>query len=228
VMLVRPGGSVGGVSVAGIGLALLAAVCWAGYILVNRVVGARLPGVQGPAAAACVSACLYIPFGLWVLLHVSVTLVAVGRAAAAGVLCSAIPMAADLRALRLVQARFFGVFMSVNPVFAALSGLIVLGQRLSLANWLSIAAIVTANAIGVRGSGGPGVQAAADDSLRDDVSVPEMEVIADVEGAGHVVASDPEGDQDTVAARPDRRLVVAADQHGEQLLSHGAQHQAAR
>src|SRR6202451_4458808 len=36
---------------AGIVLALLAAACWAGYILVNRVVGTRLPGAQGPAAA---------------------------------------------------------------------------------------------------------------------------------------------------------------------------------
>jgi len=40
----------------GILLALLAAACWAGYILVNRVVGARVPGAQGPAAAAGLSA----------------------------------------------------------------------------------------------------------------------------------------------------------------------------
>ena len=39
--------------------------------------------------------------------------------------------------------------MSVNPVFAALTGLLVLGQALALADWLVIAAIVTANAISV-------------------------------------------------------------------------------
>src|SRR5689334_8202465 len=49
VVLARPQPSTG---YAGILLALLAAVCWACYILVNRVVGARLPGAQGPAAAA--------------------------------------------------------------------------------------------------------------------------------------------------------------------------------
>ena len=43
--------------------------------------------------------------------------------------------------------------MSVNPVFAALTGLIVLGQSLELADWLAIAAIVTANAISVSASG---------------------------------------------------------------------------
>ena len=43
----------------------------------------------------------------------------------------------------------FGVFMSVNPVFAALTGLVVLGQSLAVADWIAIAAIVTANAVSV-------------------------------------------------------------------------------
>ena len=114
----------------GIGLAVLAAACWAGYILVNRVVGVRLPGSQGPAAAAGLSALLYVPVGIWVLASHPVTVVALGRAATAGLLCSAVPMVADLLALRRIPARFFGVFMSVNPVFAALTGLVVLGQSL--------------------------------------------------------------------------------------------------
>ena len=146
VVLARPQPST---DYAGIGLAVLAAACWAGYILVNRVVGARLPGSQGPAAAAGLSALLYVPVGIWVLAGHPVTATAVGRAATAGLLCSAIPMVADLLALRRVPARFYGVFMSVNPVFAALTGLVVLGQSLAWLDWLAIAAIVTANAVGV-------------------------------------------------------------------------------
>jgi inner membrane transporter RhtA len=134
-------------SYAGLGLALLAAACWAGYILVNRAAGASLPGSQAPAAAACLSALLYVPVGVWALASHPVTAAALGRAATAGVLCSAIPMTADLLALRRVPARFFGVFMSVNPVFAALTGLIVLGQSLPPADWLAIAAIVAANVV---------------------------------------------------------------------------------
>jgi inner membrane transporter RhtA len=134
-------------SYAGIGLALLAAACWAGYIMVNRVVGARLPGSQGPAAAASLSALLYLPVGIWVLATHPVTAVALGRAATAGVLCSAIPMVTDLLALRRVGARFYGVFMSVNPVFAALVGLLALGQSLQPADWLAILVIVAANAL---------------------------------------------------------------------------------
>ena len=144
VVLARPQPST---DYAGIGLALLAAVCWACYILVNRVVGARLPGSQGPAAAACLSALLYVPVGIWVLASHQVTAGAIGRAATAGILCSAVPMTADVLALRRVPARAFGVFMSVNPVFAALSGLVILGQSLPLIDWLAIAAIVAANAV---------------------------------------------------------------------------------
>jgi inner membrane transporter RhtA len=72
-----------------------------------------------------------------------------GEAAAAGLLCSAIPFLSDTLALRRVPARFFGVFMSVNPVVAALAGLVVLGQSLAWVQWLAIAAIVAANAVSV-------------------------------------------------------------------------------
>ena len=81
VVLVRPQPST---DYAGIALALLAASCWAGYILVNRVMGRRLPGVQGPAAAATLSALLYVPVGIWALASHPVTGVALARAASAG------------------------------------------------------------------------------------------------------------------------------------------------
>jgi inner membrane transporter RhtA len=157
VVLVRPQPST---DYAGIALALVAASCWAGYILVNRVMGRRLPGVQGPAAAATLSALLYVPVGIWALASHPVTAVALGRAASAGVLCSAVPMVSDLLALRRVPARFFGVFMSINPVFAALAGVVILGQPLALADWLAIAAIVTVNAVSVSAGGRDSVRRA--------------------------------------------------------------------
>jgi inner membrane transporter RhtA len=154
VVLVRPQPST---DYAGIALAVAAASCWAGYILVNRVMGRRLPGVQGPAAAATLSALLYVPVGIWALAGHPVTGVALARAASAGVLCSAVPMVADLLALRRVPARFFGVFMSINPVFAAVAGVLILGQSLGRAEWLAIAAIVTANAVSVSTAGRDGL-----------------------------------------------------------------------
>lgn len=49
----------------GMGLALLAAACWASYILLNRAVGRRLPGAQGAATAAGVSALMFLPVAWW-------------------------------------------------------------------------------------------------------------------------------------------------------------------
>jgi inner membrane transporter RhtA len=133
----------------GITLALLAAGCWASYILLNRVIGRRLPGAEGSAAAAGLSALLYIPVGIITLMRHAPTAGALGYAAAAGVLSSAVPFLADLLALRRVPARFFGVFMSVNPVLAALVGLAILDQSLGWAEWLAITTIVTANTVSV-------------------------------------------------------------------------------
>ncbi|MDK1471919.1 EamA family transporter [Streptomyces sp. 549] len=142
VVLMRPSSST---DYLGMALGLLAAVCWGCYILLNRAVGSQLPGVEGTAAAAGVSGALYLPVGGWVLWQHPPTAAALGCALAAGVLSSAVPFLADLLALRRIPAHLFGVFMSVNPVFAALAGLVVLGQRLDMLAWFSIAVIVAAN-----------------------------------------------------------------------------------
>jgi inner membrane transporter RhtA len=133
----------------GIALALVAAACWASYILLNRLIGRRLPGAEGSAAAAGLSGLAYVPIGILTLLHHPPTARALGYAAAAGVLSSAVPFLADLLALRRVPAHFFGVFMSVNPVLAALVGLVILGQSLGWTEWLAIATIVSANTLSV-------------------------------------------------------------------------------
>ncbi|WP_244164646.1 EamA family transporter [Streptomyces silaceus] len=153
VVLTRPGAST---DLLGIGLALLAAVCWGCYILLNRTVGARLPGVQGSAAAAAVSGLLYLPVGAIVLYLQRPTAQALLCAFAAGVLSSAVPFLADLLALRRIPAASFGVFMSVNPVFAALVGLLVLDQHLDPAAWAAIGVIVTANAVAAGTAGASG------------------------------------------------------------------------
>jgi inner membrane transporter RhtA len=133
----------------GIALALVAAASWAAYILLNRTVGARLPGLQAPAVATSISALLYLP--------VVVMLTAQGRlvglplfyAITAGVLSSVVPYAADLIVLRHVPARFFGTFMSMYPVWAALAGLLLLGQVPALHVWIGIAVIALSNVAAV-------------------------------------------------------------------------------
>ncbi|WP_282699714.1 EamA family transporter [Streptomyces sp. CC219B] len=133
----------------GMALGLVAAACWASYILLNRTVGRRIPGAQGAGAAAALSALLFLPVGVVLVVRQPPTLAAVGCAVAAGVLSSAVPYLADLFTLRHVPARVFGLFMSVNPVLAALVGLVVLGQGLGGAEWAAIGAVVAANALSI-------------------------------------------------------------------------------
>ncbi|MFD9099191.1 DMT family transporter [Streptomyces collinus] len=130
-------------------LGLVAACCWAAYILLNRVVGRRVPGVQGSAAAATLSALAFLPVGIVVAVRHPPTPGAVLCAVAAGVLSSAVPYLADLLTLRRVPAQTFGLFMSVNPVLAAVVGWIVLGQGLGGPEWAAVAAVVAANALSI-------------------------------------------------------------------------------
>ncbi len=129
----------------GMGLALLAAVCWACYILLNHALGRTLPGAQGTATACGLSGLLFVPIGIGVLVTHPPTWHALGYAVTAGVLSSAVPFLCDALALRRVPAPLFAIFMSLNPVLAATAGLLILGQHLDVWQWASIAAIVTAN-----------------------------------------------------------------------------------
>ena len=133
----------------GMGFGLLAAVCWASYILLNRTVGRRIPGAQGSAAAAAVSALMFLPVGIVLVLRNPPTPSALAYAVVAGVLASAVPYLADLFTLRRVPAPAFGLFMSVNPVLAGLVGWIVLGQNLGWAEWAAVGAVVAANALSI-------------------------------------------------------------------------------
>jgi inner membrane transporter RhtA len=131
----------------GMGLGLLAAACWASYILLNRTVGRRIPGAEGSAAAALVSALMFVPVGVVLVVHQAPTAAAIGYSVTTGLLSSAVPYLADLFTLRRVPAQAFGLFMSVNPLLAALVGWIGLSQQLGATEWASIGAIIAANTL---------------------------------------------------------------------------------
>jgi inner membrane transporter RhtA len=137
----------------GLGIGVLGGGCWAAYIVLNRVAGARLPGLQAPALATALCAVAYLPVLAVLAALGRLTSTALGYAVAAGVLASVVPYAADVIALRFVPARFFGVFMSVHPVLAALVGMVLLGQLLQVHEWVGIAAVVLVNATAVAPAG---------------------------------------------------------------------------
>ncbi|MCW4386478.1 EamA family transporter [Salinibacterium sp. SYSU T00001] len=129
----------------GIGLALIAACSWGAYILVNRTVGERIPGVEGTALATSVSALLFTPIGIAVLIAREPEPIWLLCAAAAGLFATVVPYAADMVALRRIPPALFGLLMSMHPVFAASIGAVMLGEALGLLSWFGIVLIVTAN-----------------------------------------------------------------------------------
>lgn len=133
--------------VVGIALALLAAAAWGSYILLNRTLGRRLPGLQGTAVAGVVTAAAWLPVAVtWFAFHPP-TAAGIGLALACGVLASTVPYVADLLALRRVPAPVFATFTSVNPVWAALAGWVVLRQALDPYEWAGIGLIVLSNVV---------------------------------------------------------------------------------
>ena len=64
--------------------------------------------------------------------------------AAIGILSSVIPYRLELESLRRMPTRLFGVWMSLEPAVAALIGLIMLGQRLSVVEWAAIGCVMIA------------------------------------------------------------------------------------
>jgi inner membrane transporter RhtA len=129
----------------GIAFALAAGACWALYIVFGRKAGAAHGG-QITALGTVIGALVIVPIGV---AHSGVQLfspailpVAIGVA----VLSSALPYSLEMFAMPRIATRTFGVLMSLNPALGALSGLIFLGESLTLIQWTAIASIVAASA----------------------------------------------------------------------------------
>lgn len=139
----------------GVVLALVAAACWAGYILLSRRIGSH-GGVAELALAAVVAAASMLPFALVSAGHALLGHpTAVGLGCLVGVVSSALPYALDLLALRRLPAQLFGVLMSVNPAVAALAGWLVLGQRMSGPQVVAVGLVVLAS-VGATATSGAG------------------------------------------------------------------------
>ena len=143
VVLLTSGG--GGLDGVGVVLAFVAGILWAAYILLTQRVGAVFPGASGLALALVVGAIGLAPIGVVsggsALLDPGV----VWRGCAVALLSSAIPYTLEMYALRRLRAAVFGVLMSLEPAFAALSGLVFLSQHLRAQEWAAVACVMAAS-----------------------------------------------------------------------------------
>jgi inner membrane transporter RhtA len=148
----------------GVLYALLAAACWAAYIVFGKRLG-HLHAGQSVAWGLSVAAITVAPFGLaqagMALLDPSILLYAVGVA----VVSSAIPISLEMMALKRLPKEAFGIMTSMEPAVAAVLGMLVLHEHLNFLQWCAIGCSMLAAAGSSLTAGRTEPAAAASDVL---------------------------------------------------------------
>ena len=145
IVLIAPFKAQGAVDPVGVVYALLTGACWAAYIVVGGRVSQRLDAGAGVAIGMAVAALVALPFAA---AEGGIRNLGPGLlvpCVALAILSSALPFTLEMKALRLLPGRIFSVLMSLEPVVAAVCGLVLLGEHLTGAQWIAVAAIVVAS-----------------------------------------------------------------------------------
>ncbi|MET0382434.1 MAG: EamA family transporter [Burkholderiaceae bacterium] len=150
-----PAWRAGALDQAGVAFAFGAAASWAFYIVFGKRVSALADG-QAASLGMVVAASFAVPIGLAragaAMFAPRVLLAGLGVA----LLSSAVAYSFEMLALGRLPRRVFGILVSASPAAGALCGFVVLGERLSGAQWLAIACIATASAGGAASVGRDG------------------------------------------------------------------------
>jgi len=138
------GQSVAEIDLTGAALALGAGACWAVYILTGQRAGEE----HGPATVALgslIAAIVFVPIGMaqatesiwqWSVMPIGL---------AVAILSTALPYSLEMIALTRLPTRIFGTLMSMEPALAAISGMVFLGETLTLTQTLALCSIIAAS-----------------------------------------------------------------------------------
>lgn len=129
----------------GLLLAGAAGACWAAYIVFSARTGAAFDRLDGLAIAMTIATVVTLPLGVTSVGSWTPEVLAKGLGIA--LLSSVVPYSLELVALRRMTAQVFGIMLSLEPAFAAIAGLAILGQRLNAIQLLGMALVVIASAV---------------------------------------------------------------------------------
>ena len=138
------GDNVSHVDLTGAAYALGAGACWAVYIITGQKAGEE----HGPATVALgslIAAIVFVPLGTFqageLLWHWSILPLGI----AVAILSTALPYSLEMIALTRIPTRTFGTLMSMEPVLAAMSGMVFLGETLNFQQIMALMCIVIAS-----------------------------------------------------------------------------------
>jgi inner membrane transporter RhtA len=124
---------------------LLAGVFWALYILIGARLGRAFDGGSGLAVALTVAALALAPVGISTAGTDLVRPDVLALGAVVGLCSAVIPFSLEVAALRRMPPHVFGIFMSLEPAIATLTGLVVLRETLGWRSALAIALVTVAS-----------------------------------------------------------------------------------
>lgn len=130
----------------GVLFALVAAACWAGYIVVGARMGGTWRGLDALAIACLVGSVGLAPIALPGHLDELFTPPVLATGLAVGVLSTVVPYTLELAALKHLAPATFGILMSLEPAVAALAAWVVLREALGAADWTAMACVIVASA----------------------------------------------------------------------------------
>jgi inner membrane transporter RhtA len=144
-LLVPRGSLEASLDVQGVAWALVAALCWALYIVIGQRAGQAAGRATVPLGLV-VATLVALPFGVTQVGAVFATPALLAFAAGVALLSSAIPYSLEIYALRHLPRQTFGILLSLEPAVAALAGWLLLSEALSQRQWLAIVCIMVASA----------------------------------------------------------------------------------
>lgn len=122
----------------------LAGVSWALYILFSSRVGRHLPGLEGLPVAALIAAIVLLPVGFSGVVELVFTPEIYWLMLAVAFISTVVPTSFELAALRRLPRNTFSILLSLEPVFAALIGWVLLDQTFGVLRTLAIFLIIGA------------------------------------------------------------------------------------
>ena len=143
--LILPHTNASEIDLLGVFYALIAAGFWAYYILISKKIGEFEPGANSTGYGMIVGSLMALPFGATGAAQLSEHLHLIPIALCVGLFSSAIPYSLEMKALRNLDAKTFGIVLSLEPAIGAMAAFLILNEAMTSLQLIAVAFIVTAS-----------------------------------------------------------------------------------